>query len=143
MTVVFTGVHFKPGKKALDSSTLSGSVVDDIIKLLPPGWEFKKVNLYQCEYLPSGEEAEEQERWFFNQVERFYEKTGGLIVYAFCGRMVEQRLKKWLVPGTYVPHPASIVYQKSRLDFISHCADIISDRAQAQADLVEYINRPL
>lgn len=49
--VIFVGVHNKPGKTPLDSSTLTGRTVDAIASLLPE-FEIVKSNLHDLEYLP-------------------------------------------------------------------------------------------
>lgn len=50
--VIFVGVHNKPGKTPLDSSTLTGRTVDAIASLLPE-FEIVKSNLHDLEYLPT------------------------------------------------------------------------------------------
>lgn len=54
MKVVFIGVHNKPRKPPLCSTTLSGSTIDAVIAQLNA--ECVKVNLYSTEYIPKGSE---------------------------------------------------------------------------------------
>lgn len=60
--IIFVGVHNKPGKMPLDSSTLSGRRVDKIIErikneLQDYNIEFIKSNLFEVDYQPKGIEA--------------------------------------------------------------------------------------
>lgn len=49
--VIFVGVHNKPGKMPLDSSTLTGKTVDAIASGLEE-FEIVKSNMHNLEYLP-------------------------------------------------------------------------------------------
>lgn len=49
--VIFVGVHNKPGKTPLDSSTLTGKTVDIIAQGLG-GFEIIKSNMHDFDYLP-------------------------------------------------------------------------------------------
>jgi hypothetical protein len=50
MRIIFVGLHNKPGKIALCSSTKSGKLIDRIIKNF--GTECVKTNLYDVDYFP-------------------------------------------------------------------------------------------
>lgn len=50
--IIFVGMHNKPGKMPLCSSTKSGKLIDRIIKQLRP-YECLKTNLCDVEYLPT------------------------------------------------------------------------------------------
>lgn len=52
--VTFIGIHYKDGKEALDSSTLSGSRIDLVINKL--NVECKKANLFATIRMPEGED---------------------------------------------------------------------------------------
>jgi len=52
--VFFVGIHHKPGKPALCSSTISGKRIDSIIGKLG-GYKTVKTNLYPLEHLPKTE----------------------------------------------------------------------------------------
>lgn len=60
--VTFVGIHYKEGKQALDSGTLSGKKIDKVIAALSV--PCLKCNLFQDNHLPSGEERAEQARMF-------------------------------------------------------------------------------
>lgn len=50
--IFFIGMHNKPGMGALDSKTMTGKIVDEIISRLPDR-ECIKTNLCDTEYLPT------------------------------------------------------------------------------------------
>lgn len=52
MRIIFVGMHNKPDKIALCSSTKSGKLVDRIAE----GFTHKKTNLYNVEYYPKSEQ---------------------------------------------------------------------------------------
>jgi len=52
--IIFVGMHNKPGKQPLDSSTMTGKVIDRIIEQLKP-YECIKSNLFDKEYFPNSE----------------------------------------------------------------------------------------
>lgn len=81
MKVVFMGLHHKPGKTALDSSTRSGQVIDQLIGHLPESWEFEKANLFPYDYHPDGEELREA-------IEDFQPKPE--TTYVLLGRCVQR-----------------------------------------------------
>lgn len=54
--VVFVGIHNKPGKRPLDSSTRSGKVIDDIIRNLPE-FDCIKTNLHDLEFMPMDDQV--------------------------------------------------------------------------------------
>lgn len=49
--VLFVGMHNKPGMKPLDSKTMSGKMIDAVIKELP--FSCTKTNLCEVEYMPT------------------------------------------------------------------------------------------
>ena|ERR1035437_9456248 len=55
MKIIFVGMHNKPMKMPLCSSTKSGKLVDRIIEALKP-IECLKTNLYDVDYFPKREE---------------------------------------------------------------------------------------
>lgn len=57
MNIFFVGIHNKPGKAALDSSTKTGRIIDIIITQVQAlhtrdKLTFHKTNLYNLDYLP-------------------------------------------------------------------------------------------
>lgn len=51
MKIIFVGIHNKPGKAPLDSSTLTGKVIDEFILVM--GGKCIKSNLYDQETFPT------------------------------------------------------------------------------------------
>ena len=49
--VTFIGIHYKPGKTALDSTTLSGKRIDQVIEKLEA--KCQKRNLFSTTFLPT------------------------------------------------------------------------------------------
>ena len=82
--VIFVGVHYKPGKPALCSSTKSGKVVDRIGNGFSP---VVKSNLYTTEFLPTGEIAKKVaagwEEWIKPTDKDVVVLLGGIVHKAF------------------------------------------------------------
>jgi hypothetical protein len=109
--VIFVGVHNKPGKTALCSTTRSGKVVDAIIRNLPE-FECIKTNLHDTDFLP----VDHQVRWddtFTEWKQRAGILPGQVIgrdVIVVClGAYVHQMFKR--MPGMImrlnIPHPST------------------------------------
>ena len=53
-TIVFVGIHNKPDIPALDSSTKTGKIIDQIIKVIDDGKRtIKKANYFDLTHIPS------------------------------------------------------------------------------------------
>jgi hypothetical protein len=63
--VIFVGIHNKEGKQPLDSSTLSGKIIDEIIKRVD--YECIKTNFFNTGYLPKNPERHlKLSEWYSN-----------------------------------------------------------------------------
>ncbi len=100
MKIIFVGVHYKEGKKALCSSTYTGKIIDQIIQRLGPEYNCTKTNLFPCTYLPSKSER--------NQINLFYVKKDCL--YVGLGAIVRDHLSDIC---NFIPvlHPGGIRYK--------------------------------
>ncbi len=103
MKVIFVGMHNKPGKMPLCSSTKSGKVIDRIIDGLRPS-ECLKTNLYDIDYFPKRQE--EKNSWAKEWHERIRPMGDDVIV--LLGREVHENF----IIGTSgkvikIPHPSS------------------------------------
>lgn len=83
MKVIFVGVHYKEGMKALDDRTYSGRIIDAIIKEIGDH-ETEKTNLFPTDYMPS-----EVERWTY--LEQF--EADGNALYIALGKTVGKYLQ--------------------------------------------------
>lgn len=114
MRILFVGMHNKPGKQALDSSTMTGKVIDQIISQFP-GHESLKVNLCETEYQPP--------EWMMDAfVTRWKQKYNPSIddVVVLLGKWVQKHLK---ISGTHIvllPHPAGVFGKKD--EYIAGCS---------------------
>lgn len=76
MKVIFVGIHNKPNKSPLCSTTRSGKIIDRIIEKLPD-IECIKTNLYDVDYMPK----ESDKKLLVQQwAERVHIDSGDLIV---------------------------------------------------------------
>lgn len=107
--VIFVGIHNKPGKKPLDSSTRTGKVIDRIIAGLR-GFECVKSNLFHKDYLPSEEDIKYRKPYRITHawVLRVNWNSGDIVV--LLGNDVAKIFKKANVnlPVIEARHPASI-----------------------------------
>ena len=57
MKICFVGIHNRPGKTPLDSSTRTGKVIDRIIQACGDGFEFEKRNFFDMDRMPTNSEV--------------------------------------------------------------------------------------
>lgn len=99
-------MYHKPGKEALDSSTMTGKVIDKIIYQLPES-DFIKVNLCETDYQPPNSSM----AVFARQWKRKYQPTLDDVV-VLLGGWVRTHLK---ISGTRIvilKHPAGVFGKK-------------------------------
>lgn len=106
MTVIFVGIHNKPGMKPLDSSTLSGKAIDAVIHQLQ-GIQTVKANLFDVDYYPDKSKREELKNEFIERFELSRED-----VYVLLGSDVKRFLAKDMTGCNVVAaaHPGSLRY---------------------------------
>ena len=84
MKIVFVGIHNKPGKAPLDSTTKTGEIIDAICCHFK-GVEFMKANLFPIDSLPKKERYDQY-------VEDFLRKTQDEAYYILLGKTVGELL---------------------------------------------------
>lgn len=123
--VFFVGMHYKPNKPPLCSTTPSGKVIDSIISGLLP-CEVVRTNLCYTEYFPEEEDISRGRRDWprFNQT-----RPGDVVVLlgAFVHRNFPELYKR--IPVIKIAHPSSSNYRSN------------DDKARYIAQSIEVINR--
>ncbi len=109
MKIIFVGMHNKPNKEPLCSSTKSGKLIDRIIKKVKP-IRYLKTNLYNTEYYPP---ENSKERLAQDWINRYNPQPDDIIVLlgAEVHKHYIERLK--IKNVIKIPHPAS---QRSHVD---------------------------
>lgn len=120
---IFVGIHNKPGKSPLDSSTRSGKVIDVIIRNLPE-FDCHKTNLHDLEYLP------EDSKVLWTDTFTSWRKRAGIkpgevigrdVIVVCLGGYVQQMFRR--IPGHYnilkLGHPSSPRSREKGLAYIS------------------------
>lgn len=100
--IIIVGLHNKPGKTPLCSSTKSGKLIDRIIN--EGGFtDVKKTNLFDCDYYPQRktERSKKAMNWFYTHKPH----TGELVVT--LGTLVQESFPRILAPTLHIHHPAS------------------------------------
>lgn len=111
--IVFVGVHFKKGFKALDARTATGRIVDMISCRVHPVVE--KVNIFPTEYLPLP-----AERWDYS--EQFEIEDNAL--YVGLGRTVNDHLKDVCKNHLPVHHPGYVM-RKGKAAIRAYVKDVV------------------
>lgn len=99
--LIFVGMHNKPGKMPLCSSTFSGKLIDRIIKGSIEKAE--KTNLYDVEYFPL--DQQEKQTLAYNWIERVNPSPTDIVV--LCGAEVHSNFPDVQCVKVKIPHPAS------------------------------------
>lgn len=116
MLVIFFGVHYKPGKQALCSTTYTGKIIDEVINQVNA--ECFKANLFPTDHMPSKKSKEEY-------ISSLAKRKNSL--YIALGREVE----KWMVKASiahliHIPHPGSLRYGGNKEEYISKAVWVIN-----------------
>lgn len=106
MRIIFVGMYHKPGKEALDSSTMTGKVIDKIIHHFP-NHDCQKVNLCETDYQPP--------KWMMNDLAtkwklKYQPSLDDVVI--LLGGWVRTHLK---ISGTRIvllKHPAGVFGKK-------------------------------
>lgn len=119
--VIFVGVHNKPGKEPLDSSTVSGKRIDNIIKNLTD-CKCIKSNLFEIERQPiAGEQDDLIEKWFI----KYWESANDICV--LLGNQVQYSFPKIPVRIIRLAHP-SLQYSKvTPTEYINNAVKLIKN----------------
>lgn len=104
MKIIFVGIHNKPGKSPLCSSTRSGKVVDKIIAELQ-GLNCIKANLFDIDQIPKQEEKAKLKMDFLNNF-----TAGEDDIFALLGAMVHDEFPFVYQKSVKLAHPASTLY---------------------------------
>ncbi len=118
--VIFVGVHNKPGKPPLDSSTTSGKRIDLVIQCLK-GCDCIKTNLFEIERQPEQSEMEAlKDQWF----EKY--KPSGRDIIVLLGSQVQLQfvnLSKSKI--IRLAHPSLQYANISAADYIKNAVSLI------------------
>lgn len=119
--VLFVGMHNKPGMKPLDSKTISGKVIDAVIKELP--FKCTKTNLFEGEYLP-------KDFLIINQAgidwhEKYQPHESDIVV--LLGRWVQDNFWHDKFKIVKLPHPASCIGNVNKENYVKNAIAKIKD----------------
>jgi len=118
--VIFVGMHNKPGMKPLDSKTMSGKMIDAIIKELP--FKCTKTNLCEVEYFPK----EKKEIWVGNLTwNSKHEPTPDTII-VLLGQWVQKNFLLTEAKIVKLPHPASCMGNVNKENYVKNAIDRIT-----------------
>lgn len=124
MKIVFVGLHNKEGKQALDSSTFTGKIVDEIIEQLKA--PCVKMNLFDAPALPKGEEASFMKRQFVINANFQPEDIGvflGAVVHEAVMELQNGGNSPWKID---LAHPGSLRYSgMKRQEYIQSAVERI------------------
>ncbi len=101
--VFFVGMHNKPGMKPLDSQTMSGKMIDAVIKKLP--FKCYKTNLSEVEYMPKDLDEIENDALLWH--EKYQPKKNDILV--LLGTWTHKNFLKAELKLVKLRHPASIM----------------------------------
>jgi hypothetical protein len=133
--IIFVGIHNKPNKSPLDSSTLSGKRVDEIIKNIEHRIKCVKSNLYEVEYLPKDkvEKVFLIERWFL----KYWEDQNDIVV--LLGNIVHHSFPKDTIPCIMVspiPHPSLQFSKIKPIEYINSAVIQINNKINKLSDIL-------
>jgi hypothetical protein len=119
--IIFVGLHNKPGKMPLCSSTKSGKLIDRIIDLLRhKGKEVLKTNLFNIDYMPAS--IEQIHELTFDWIERVELYKNDIVV--LLGAMVHEKFPNLPMNKVVkVAHPAS---KRSHVEMDEYVKDTAS-----------------
>lgn len=122
--VIFVGMHNKPNKRPLDSSTLSGKRIDSIIENLPYA-ECVKTNLCDVDYFPGIEELPG-----FNLDWHEKQEPGEQTIIVLLGRWVQENFVSKKGKVVRLPHPASIYGAIKKDEYVNNSVMKIKSKLQ-------------
>lgn len=117
--VFFVGMHNKPGMRPLDSKTMSGKMIDAVIKELP--FNCAKTNLCEVDYFPK----DKKEIWVGNLTwNSKYEPTEESVI-VLLGRWVQKNFLLTNAKIIKLPHPASCMGNVNKENYIKKAIEQI------------------
>ena len=123
--VIFVGVHNKPGKSPLCSSTYSGKIIDRVIKQL--NCECVKTNMWDVEYEPrhKSEKMRLANAWHRRIETRYYD------IIVLLGKDVHDYFVK-IGRTLEFPHPSGVRFRGPVNRYIENMAKIICEQINSQ-----------
>lgn len=120
MKVYFVGIHNKPGLKPLDSKSMTGKVIDQIIAELP--FDCIKTNLCEDDYLPTdkAEIMADSMIWY----NKYLPKETDIIV--LLGRWVQENFLYSASKMIHLTHPAGIYGTRNKKEYIEKAINKIN-----------------
>lgn len=112
--VLFVGMHNKPGMKPLDSKTMSGKMIDAVIKELP--FKCTKTNLCEVEYLPK--DWLEINQHGIDWGEKYKPKENDIVV--LLGKWVHDNFFCNNCKIVKLPHPASCMGNVNKENYVKN-----------------------
>lgn len=113
MRIIFVGVHNKPGLKPLDSASLSGKTIDQVIARLTE-FECVKTNLFDVDYMPLPDEIQELKMDFYDRVNISHDD-----VVVLLGGIVQKHLGNELACTVIkAAHPSLQFAKVKRPDYV-------------------------
>ena len=128
MNIIFVGLHNKPGCMPLDSKTQSGKRIDAVIENMK-GINCLKVNLFDVDYMPLGEERQGLIIDFFDRVGIC---TDDIVVC--LGGSVQKYLSNELACTVVnVPHPSPLHAKYNLQQYIELVTNKINSALKPEA----------
>ena len=117
MKIIFVGIHNKPYKTPLDSTTLSGKTIDAIIERFPED-VCVKMNLFDVYYMPvQPEEQATLVQDFLNRAE-LTEKDLVVLLGSDVQKHLAVKLMSKHIPMVFAAHPSLRFNKTKRPDYI-------------------------
>lgn len=119
MKVIFVGMFNKPNKKPLDSSTMTGKIIDSIIEKIPV--ICIKTNLCDIDYFPKDRNL----IWASNLdwIEKQQPTSETIIV--LLGKWVQKNFTLEKAKFIKIPHPASVFGTNNRDEYVKNSIESI------------------
>lgn len=119
--VLFVGMHNKVGMKPLDSKTMSGKMIDAVIKEL--GFACVKTNLCEVEYFPK----DKKEIWAGNLTWNSKYEPTDLSIIVLLGQWVQKNFLLTTAKIIKLPHPASCMGNVNKEKYVQTAIDRIKN----------------
>ena len=113
MKVIFVGMHNKPNKQPLDSSTMTGKVIDRIIEKIPA--TCIKTNLCDIDYFPKDKKL----IWACNLEWNERQQPTSDTVIVLLGGWVQKNFLLTEAKIIKLNHPAGILGTKNKDEYVS------------------------